>query len=194
MEFQMIDIGADGPGHSVRMLVAQALKTYASPSLHNFLRDKNDIVRTAAARELQIRGERETLTVAKELLVSDTAAHREIGAFTLGQLGTPHRPFQKECTALLRNALRKEKNVKVRSTIITSMGQQGEISSLPAGLKFFGDEAPAVRAAVAFAIGSTGSGDSRVHRQAKKILHGLSKDRSRIVREYVKLAYEMLEA
>lgn len=188
----MTDIGADEPGHSLRMLISQALKTYASSSLHNFLQDKNDIVRTAAARELQIRGERETLTVAGELLARDTTALREIGAFILGQLGTPRRPFQKECTALLKEALRKEANVKVRSAIITSLGQQGEISSLPASLKFFTDESPAVRAAVAFAIGVTGPGDSRVHRQAKKILDCLSKDRSRVVREYVKLAYEML--
>lgn len=88
-----IDIGIDRKGHSIRMLVYQALEQYPTRSLFPFLHDRSAIVRTAAARRLQTRGGREVLDYGLQLTVSKVRSDREIGAFLLGQLGTPNQPY-----------------------------------------------------------------------------------------------------
>jgi len=89
-----IDIGVDKAGTSLRMLISQALEKYPSKSLLAFLDDSNVVVRTAAARQLQVRGEVQTLEHAMRLAKSKKRREREIAAFILGQLGTPKLPFK----------------------------------------------------------------------------------------------------
>ena len=54
----MIDVGTDREGHSVRMLVSAALRAYPTATLFQFLEDRDVIVRSLAARQLQLRAGR----------------------------------------------------------------------------------------------------------------------------------------
>lgn len=96
-----IDIGIDRKGRSLRMLVSQALGLYKTNSLLAFLHDPNAIVRSAAARHLQTRGDPEVFERAIELAQSKRRDDREIAAFLLGQLGTPLQPFKGKSVPVL---------------------------------------------------------------------------------------------
>jgi hypothetical protein len=90
----MTDDSADRAGHSLRTLVWQALRLYRTDLLYQFLCDKDVIVRTIAARELQTRGTRKVYEYVSRHANDKSTVMREISAFVLGQLGTPDRPFR----------------------------------------------------------------------------------------------------
>ena len=56
------------------------------------LSEQDAIVRTAAARELQMRGGRDIFEKVQHLSGNENPETREIAAFILGQIGTPKMP------------------------------------------------------------------------------------------------------
>jgi HEAT repeat protein len=190
----VIDVGVDREGHSLRQLVWQALKACPTIALFQFLEDRDVIVRSAAARELQLRGGRAAFERARQLLTSRGTTIREMGAFLLGQLGTPKRPYKKKSTKLLLGLLRAESNPVVRATAITSLGQLKAVEALRQITAFSKDRSPAVRGSVAFAIGMVYSERPKeIPSRLEKLLHKLHADKSRGVREQASLGIELVE-
>src|SRR4030095_1498035 len=135
----MIDIGTDRNGHSLRMLTSEALKAYPTAMLFQFLEDRDVIVRSLAARHLQLRGGKDVFDYARQLLLSKRAPSREVAAFLLGQLGTPKRPFRVQSTRLLVDLLKSEANSQVRAAAIASLGQLRAINAVERVLSYAND-------------------------------------------------------
>jgi HEAT repeat protein len=176
----VIDIGIDKPGHSTRLLIQQALGLYAPQVLVQFLRDKDSIVRTAAARELQQRGAQIAFDEAKSLISSKRAIDREIGAFLLGQIGIPMRLYKEESSPLLIGLL-SDKSAIVRAAAASSLGHllasDAVLDLINAGY----DSVPKVRSAVAFALSKFPSNE-----HAERCLLRLSEDEDSDVRLWAK--------
>lgn len=124
-----IDISTDRSGTALRMLVFQALKAYPTKALLPFLRDSDSIVRTAAARQLQVRGGSAVFEHARQLATSKKKDDREIAAFILGQLGTPERPFKGESLPLLQK-LCADRSAEVRETAVASLGHLKAVEAI----------------------------------------------------------------
>jgi HEAT repeat protein len=140
-----IDLSTDRSGHSLRMLVSQALRHYPTESLFQFLHDPSSIVRTAAARQLHCRPEIEAVfDYAVSLLVSQKSRDREIAAFLFGQIGTPHRPLKTKSIPLLEK-LCADENAEVRTTALSSLGHLGAAEAKAVIQNAITDPVPAVQ-------------------------------------------------
>ena len=116
----MIDDG-DVSKSTIRLLVFQALKHWPIKPLFCLLYDEDCIVRSAAACELHHRGDADTFERLKGCIADSRPYVREMGAFTLGQLGTPERPFREESIPLLMELL-DDTDAEVRATAVSSFG------------------------------------------------------------------------
>lgn len=182
----MIDISTDKPGETIRALVWQALKQYRNEHLYQFLHDKSPIVRTIAARELQIRGAKDTFRKMEILARSESAVLKELCAFILGQLGTPKAPYKNESIPYLL-ALSADKSPNVRSAAIAALGHLRADDKQTIILKAAKDKSPKVRLAAAAAL-------IHLKRSASstKCLKQLCKDRNREVRSWAQTSLEFL--
>lgn len=167
----MITSGIDKDGESLRLLVAQALRSYPTESIHPFLEDKNVLVRSAAAREVQIRGEFVSFQYAIGLLQDKRAYVREIGVFILGQHGTPTYPYKAESIALIAERLTSDKSSAVRAAAAAGLGHLRAYEALEILIEAASDASADVRACVAFAL----NGMKRRTR-AREVLRTLKKD------------------
>jgi HEAT repeat protein len=148
----MID-DQDGSSSTLRLLVWQALKAYPTDTLTQFLVEEEPIVRTAAARELQLRGDEKILDDILALRIDPRSFVRETIAFTLGQYGTPLFPFVSRYEHVLRELLLKDASDEVRSAAAAAMGHLRLTHQLDALAKAAEDPSSVVRANVAFALG-----------------------------------------
>lgn len=174
---RMIDIGVDRDGESLRMLVAQALRAYSIDSLHLFLEDRNALVRSAAARQVQIQGSEKSFKYAIDLLADKRAFVREIGVFILGQHGTPHYPYKSESVPLITERLVSDKSAAVRAAAAAALGHLKAYDALEFLIDAATDKSTDVRSCVAFAL----SGMKRRAR-ARTALDALKKDENSEVR------------
>ncbi len=186
----MID-DADYSNSTIRLLVFQALKHWDTKPLFSLLFDEDCIVRSAVARELQTRGDEETFQNIKDHLTDSRYYIREICAFTLGQLGTPERPFKQESIPLLMNML-KDINAEVRAATVCALGHlfsrdmPQQVESVL--ISMIDDSAEEVRGCLGFALGnSSGS------KNAIGALHHLMTDNSNEVQAWAEIGLEMLE-
>lgn len=190
----MIESSTDRDGHSLRHLVWKGLKQYQTKALFQFLNDRDVIVRSAVARELQIRGGKLVFEQTKRLLQSDNSNIRELAAFILGQLGTPKRPFKAESTRLLVKHLESETNAIVRATAICSLGWLHATKAVKSILIFAKDPSPSVRGSVAFAIGMIYCEKlATIPIGTRQLLNKFRYDKSREVREMAVLATELVQ-
>lgn len=148
----MIATGIDKDGESLRLLVAQALRSYPTDSLHAFLEDLNVLVRSAAAREVQNRGEAISLRHAVNLLQDKRAFVREIGVFILGQHGTPTYPYKAESIPLIIERLVSDRSSAVRAAAAAALGHLRAYDALEVLIEAASDRSTDVRACVAFAL------------------------------------------
>lgn len=148
----MITTGIDKDGESLRLLVAQALRSYPTESLHPFLEDKSVLVRSAAAREIQNRGEAKSLQYAIGLLHDKRAFAREIGVFILGQHGTPHYPYKAESIPLITERLVSDNSGAVRAAAAAALGHLNAFDALDVLIDAARDKSVDVRSCVAFAL------------------------------------------
>ena len=186
----MID-GIDSESETLRILVYQALKAYKIKPLLKLLFDDNLIVRTAVARELQMRSGRIIFNFLKIHLKNKKAIVREISAFTLGQLGLQEKPFKSQSLALLIPLL-KDRSTDVRSAAAAALGHLCS-DSMPqsvekALIKVAKDKSCDVRQCTGFALGYS-SGSSEV----LEILKDLSVDTNKNVRGWAKVGMNLLK-
>jgi len=189
----MIDDGADKPGHSLRTLVAQALRAYKTPELLQFLRSKDVVVRSAAARELQIRGGKAVLHQTVLLLADEMPQSREVASFILGQLGTPKRPFRIPSIAALLAQVAKETDTDVLEAALVSLGHLRATDVIAELHRFSKHKAPNVRAAFAYYLGLSNAQNPKVSNEVTTLLETLRRDRHRTVRSAAKFSQDVMK-
>lgn len=144
---------------TLRFILWEALGTYSTPALLKLLDDDDYIVRTAAAKQLQRRSEEIVFETAKAKTTDQKAYKREIGAFLLGQLGSPNLPYKSQSIhALLR--LLEDSDSEVRAASVAALGHLGSVipfddeKILNKSLMLLNDSSDEVRVCLAFALGS----------------------------------------
>jgi HEAT repeat protein len=180
----MIDPSVDQPGHSLRTLVWQALRTYRTEHLFPFLLDRDVIVRTIAARELQVRGTLQVFEHVIQLAGQDRHVAREVAAFVLGQLGLSKRPYRNRSFPVLAK-LAEDAHPSVRSAAIASLGHLRLPRSLPAVVQAAQDRVAPVRLSAAFALGKFKKTPETV-----RLLRKLARDKHPQVREWATFSLE----
>jgi hypothetical protein len=101
----MLDSEDDDSNDRLRVAVARALKSYSDADLMDELVDRNPVLRTAAARELHLRGGVHVFDRVKQLARAPRHEAREVAAFVLGQLGHPTCPFATDSFPILDTLL-----------------------------------------------------------------------------------------
>lgn len=186
----MID-DLDASSSTLRLLVGQALRSWSIDALLGLLTDNDYIVRTAAARELQVRGESRVYEEVVKLKNDERTYVREICAFILGQLGTPDMPYRNNSWPLLLELL-SDQAPEVRAAAAAALGHLC-FDSMPfeverALILRSKDHDKDVRSCVAYALGnSSGSED------AKKVLYQLKEDEDPSVQTYAELGLDLLK-
>jgi HEAT repeat protein len=183
----MID-DKDSSDSTLRLILWKALQKYSTARLCALLSDNDTIVRTAAAKQLHLRGNKVVYRKALELCANENGELREIGAFLLGQLGTPKRPFRKQSISILVNLLVNDPFHEVRAAAAGALGHLQATEASNELLCIAGDSSPEVRACVAFALGTL-----KHSREIETTLRNLSQDENNEVREWAELSLEILE-
>ena len=186
----MIDL-PDYSKSTIRLLVFQALKHWDTDALFSLLSDEDCIVRSAAARELQTRGDEEIFHNLKKGLADSRPYLREICAFTLGQFGTPAKPFKEESIPLLLNML-SDIDAEVRAASVCALGHLFS-NDMPEHIEsklvsMVGDGAKEVRGCLAFALGNS-SGSEKVIAALNLLKNDINSD----VRSWAETGLELLE-
>jgi HEAT repeat protein len=180
----------DSTDSTLRALLWRALKNYSSLELLNLVRDSDYIVRTAAAKQLHFRPESEVFDAVLKLCSSPIEFEREIGAFILGQLGTPQKPFRDQSVPTLLNLIQ-DKSADVRAAAAAAFGhlyyKDMPVTVEKALFDAASDNDVIVRCCVASSLGGAANVE-----QAEKILLQLVSDLDEEVREYAELGLDIL--
>ncbi|WP_020396839.1 HEAT repeat domain-containing protein [Thiolinea disciformis] len=184
----MID-NYDPSNDTLNLLVWQALKQWDTEVLFTLLKEKNALIRTAAARELQIRGGESVFKETINLISSNSEVLREMAAFILGQLGTPLYPYKYESLPILLSLVT-DSNADVRAATAAALGHLGYETLLDdvesALMTLCSDESSDVRACAAFALGKSSG-----RQEIKDLLTAMLSQES--VGDYADLGLELLE-
>ncbi len=185
----MID-DLDGSSSTLRLLASEAIKKWSSSAILKLIFDDDYIVRTTAARELQLRGEKETFDIVVSLVSDERAFVREICAFILGQLGTPKMSYKEQSLPCLLNLI-KDESVDVRAAAAAGLGHISyagmSADAEDALLLAANDTEEGVRACAAYALGHASNSD-----KIKRALAELGSDSSEDVRSCAELGAELL--
>jgi HEAT repeat protein len=181
----MID-DADFGQSTLKLLAYQALKAYSTDALHKLLDDPDVVVRSAVARELQIRGNESTFDVLQRLANDARDFVREISAFTLGQLGTPNFPFRVPTIPMLCK-LANDESEDVRAAALAALGHLSAHEAMSTIIRGTRDASAVVRACAAGALGRTGASD-----ESLMALRQLLDDPNDDVRDWAALSFELL--
>lgn len=176
---------------TLRMLVATALRnpSWTIDGLINLLKEEDVIVRTAAARELQIRGGEPVFKKILPFVSSKQACHREIAAFVLGQLGTPMMDYKNESLPILvKLALDEDEDVRAASAAafghLCYEGMSEQIEDIL--IRLCNDESIEVRACAAYALGNS-SGNRKIRELLESMVN------QDYVGSYAELGLELIE-
>lgn len=167
---------------TLRLILWKALQEYSTDDLCELLLDSDVVVRTAAAKQLHFRPEPGVLQTAIKLCAAEKAYLREIGAFLLGQLGTPAMPFRTETIPLLSSLVSGDRAPSVRSAAAAVLGDLRASEASEVLLNAARDPSAAVRLSVAIAFGLMAQ-----HSEVTAALRKLARDRDKNVREWAKL-------
>ncbi len=185
----MID-DIDASASTLRLLIGQALKSWNIDAVLRLIVDDDYIVRTAAARELHLRGDQHIFDEVIKLISDKRPYVREISVFVLGQLGTPSIPFKDKSYPIVLRLL-KDKIPDVRMAAAAALGHMS-YDVMPVDVENAlvlksNDDDKDVRSCVAYALGNS-SGSETV----KRILKQLESDKEESVRSYAKLGLELI--
>ena len=178
---------------TLRQVFWEAIKDYAVQDLLRLIRDEDAIVRTYAAKQLHLRATDEVFEEAEQLVASSEHDLREIGAFLLGQLGTPKKPYRSQSLPLLVPLVRDQCH-EVRAAAISAVGHLGVDSLIDSHsavgciIEASRDKIPEVRAAAAFSLSSFSD-----EGQTVPVLQRLTKDSDNDVREWAELSLEIID-
>ncbi|MFK5976348.1 MAG: hypothetical protein QM493_07565 [Sulfurovum sp.] len=104
------------------VLAARGMMANDIEETYDCLNDEDYRVRTFAAQTIQVDyPTQQSFDIARRMLLSKKYYKREIGAYILGQLGTPHMPYAEKSLPLLYKLLN-DKSKQVISTSIASIG------------------------------------------------------------------------
>lgn len=106
----------------------------------------------AAAMELQSRGGDTNFQKALEFCRSPDPLVRDKGAFILGQLGTPERPYSEQSAPVLINLLENDPDEGVRASAAYALGHLGNPIAVPQLLVNTKHRSAEIRLGVAFAL------------------------------------------
>ncbi|MFV0477511.1 MAG: HEAT repeat domain-containing protein [Parahaliea sp.] len=187
----MID-DVDLSSSTLRLLASEALKTWSNVAVLKLLSEEDHIVRTLAARELQMRGDKDIFNHVVGFVDSDIIFLREICAFTLGQLGTPDMPFKSSSLPLLE-VLVTDRDSEVRAAAAASLGHIC-FDDMPSSVEKLlyhaaSDESSDVRCCVAASLGRASD-----KKEAQFVLSKLLQDPNPQVQHYAELGLEILNA
>ncbi len=107
----------------------------------------------AAASELTTRGGMANFHKALEFCKSPDSAVREQGAFVLGQLGTPERPFSEESAPVLIDLLDNDPVEDVRAAAAFALGHLRNPKAVSSLIAHADDDSAEIRFGLAFALG-----------------------------------------
>ncbi|MEN8147242.1 MAG: HEAT repeat domain-containing protein [Campylobacterota bacterium] len=163
--------------------------------LYTYLHDSDYRIRTIAAKIIQAKyPTKDSYEKALGLIKSNQANEREIGAYVLGQLGTPIMPFALETYPLLEELLEDE-DIEVLVTSISSIGhlatyQKPENSNTIASklIKLANHKNADVRSSVAMALASLQTTD-----EIRDTIKVLEADQDIEVIEWAKIAQEIID-
>jgi HEAT repeat protein len=185
----MID-PVDSSSSTLRLLASRELAHWPLEAVYNLLFDEDEAVRTLAARQLHLRGDATIFDQVAPLAAVADARYRALCAFVLGQLGTPHAPFKGASIPILLQLISDE-HPRVRVWAADALGRlcHGGMSQEveQALARAACDHDPAVRGAVAVALGNASSG-----KWALPVLEVLLQDVDPEVREDAELGREIL--
>ncbi len=187
----MID-DKDPSNSTLHFILWQALKSYSTDELIVFLKDSDYIVRTAVAKELHIRGSPEIFEEAQHFFSDEKDCVREIGAFLLGQLGTPTFPYREKSIPILVDLLEKDNSFEVRSAAAAALGHLGSERPIEdeavctSLLNRATDTSADVRACVAYALSSL-----KYSTRIEQTLYQLCSDENEEVREWATVSLEI---
>ena len=176
----------DASSSTLHLLVWQALRTYTIDALLALLEDKDHIVRTAVARELQTRGGVKVFEIALARCDDPGADAREIGAFILGQLGTPDFPFRSQSIPRLVDLAISDLSSEVRAAAVAALGHLRAVEAKDALFKAAHDISADVRAMAAVSIGGLGATTDVL-----QVLDELIHDEVNEVREWAELGLDI---
>jgi hypothetical protein len=107
---------------TLRVLVWRALKGASIKGLITLLKDTDVVVRTIAARELQLRGGPAVWRLCLDLCKSRQVGDRVLGLFILAQLGSPKLPYRQESLQLIKSMLPRERSLSVVEQAFYAIG------------------------------------------------------------------------
>jgi HEAT repeat protein len=175
---------------ALRVAVARSLCNYTVEQLLLLLDERDPIIRTAAARELHIRGGEDVFERARILADHVRFDSREIAAFLLGQLGTPACPFAEKSKGILDKLLDDE-YFETRAAAVAAIGSLSSLGYQPdetcrrSVVWLASDPHPDVRAAAAYALSVTH------HSEAREALLALLEDEEAAVRDAAEFGVAM---
>ena len=165
------------------------LRQLSTSSLLEQLNGPQRNARFSAARELHLRGGGDVFLQGAQLCGSADAIDRELGAYLLGQLGTPKRPYKGESELiLLKLALRDEESA-VRAAAVTAMAHLDSTELFATCASCAEDGSPEVRASVAFGLGRLRDPRSQIDALLLKLTH----DTESIVRDWAAFSFSMID-
>ena len=176
---------------TLRFIVWEALKNYSTDELLTLVEDEDPIVRTSAAKQLHFRPDKKVFEKSIDLISSAKDYEREIGAFLLGQLGTPNHPYKMQSFPYLVR-LMSDTSSEVRASAVAAIGHLGSSNPIDDNnllncvIQLAEDKCSDVRFCCAFALASFNSDDAR------KALNSLIADRCKIVRDWAKTSLEII--
>lgn len=132
----------------------EEMKLYDIYRLHEELLSSEEMRRFAAAKQLHLRGDYRTFEYVVFLSKVQDASYRDVAAFTLGQLGTPNRPFRKQSIPILSDLLRYDPIPQVRAGAAAALGHLSALECVEYLNDASEDKDADVRTNVAFAFGA----------------------------------------
>jgi len=160
--------------------------------LYTFLEDKDYRVRTLSAQAIQMKyAEDDVFKKISKMLESKDDSKREVGAYILGQLGTPKMPFAKDSFPLLESSLNDD-NEEVLVATISAIGHLWEYTNYVEDKlfnkvkKFIAHKNREIRISSLMALVST-------NKEVVNMVNKLLQDKDKEVREWAEVAKEIIE-
>jgi len=175
-------------------LVWKGMDISTLDELYVYLLDTDYRVRTLSAQAIQMKyATKEVFEKISLMLSSDNSNEREIGAYILGQLGTPKMPFVKESLPLLYK-LFDDSNEEVVEVSISSVGHlwsytnTSDNENIDKVIRFTKHKNPEIRISAVMTLASA--------KYSEKVINTINKllnDEDEEVREWAEVAWEIIE-